>query len=213
MILRLRTNSGSAIKIGPETLRQQRPALTITRRNRTMAARSVIPIPTLRQLLSYDPETGALTWRPRTREMCKTYRSFRIWQATCANQPALTNCSQGYFRGTILGRPFKAHRVAWALHYGEWPQGDIDHINGDPTDNRIINLRTVDHRTNMRNVKLRADSTSGVPGVSWFKRHQKWMASIAGRYIGYFATLEEATAARKAAERENGFHPNHGRAQ
>lgn len=177
-----------------------------------MADRPNIDISTLRQLLAYDPETGKLTWLPRPREMFQTNRHCGVWNARYAAQPALANTSQGYHRGNVFDQPYKAHRVAWALHHGEWPDGDIDHINGVPSDNRIANLRVVDHQTNMRNLKRRGTNTSGVTGVSWFARHQKWQVRIGASHLGYFDTLEAATAARLAAEGEQGFHPNHGRA-
>lgn len=212
-VLSLRTDGESAIRNGPETLRQQRPALT----NRTLEVRMAAPISidicVIRQLLTYDAETGRLVWQPRPLCMFKTQRHCSVWNARYANGEAFTSVSGGHRIGAIFDRKFKAHRVAWAIFHGEWPDGDIDHINGDGLDNRISNLRVVSHRMNMQNVKRRRDSASGVTGVCWFKRYNKWMARIGTKHIGYFDTLEAATAARRAAEAEHGFHSNHGRAR
>ncbi|MFD2248971.1 hypothetical protein [Pseudochelatococcus lubricantis] len=92
---------------------------------------------------------------------------------------------------------------------------EIDHVNGIRSDNRFNNLRNVDHAANTRNVALHSSNTSGVIGVSWAKRECRWRASIKAnnreRHIGYFRDFEDAVAARKAAERQFGFHKNHGR--
>lgn len=83
----------------------------------------------------------------------------------------------GYMQGFILGKKFRAHRVAWALHYGEWPDNDIDHINGNKSDNRIANLREASRAQNMWNTGGRLGS-SQYCGVSWSKVRQKWIAQI-----------------------------------
>ncbi len=96
------------------------------------------------------------------------------------------------------------------------PSGEIDHINGDRTDNRICNLRDVTSAGNSCNRRRQDRNTSGVTGVAWDKRASRWQARIGlngkQKYLGYFDSLDEAVAARKAAELELGFHPNHGRA-
>ena len=111
---------------------------------------------------------------------------------------------------------YLAHRVAWLLYYGVDP-GDmqIDHIDGNPANNRILNLRLVDHGGNMRNKCKQKNNTSGVMGVSWDKENGKWLAEIGmkGKYkkIGRFKDKFEAICARKSAENRLGFHQNHGR--
>lgn len=93
---------------------------------------------------------------------------------------------------------------------------DIDHINGNTQDNRLINLREVSHSENVKNARRRNDNTSGVSGVHWEKRRNKWRAyiKVANRrkYLGYFENFTDAVAARRAAEKLYNFHPNHGRA-
>lgn len=205
----------SARKCGPETLRQQRPALTKSQWRCDMADKPIISVETLRQLLTYDPETGKLTWLPRPREMFCDDRAWKIWNTQHAGKTALNAKSHGYRHGPIFNKRVFAHRVAWALHYGHWPLGSIDHINGDQLDNRIPNLREVNHQGNARNSKRSVANASGVTGVGWYAPRGKWRARIRvdGRNItlGYFSDFGDAVAARKEAETRFEFHPNHGR--
>jgi hypothetical protein len=183
----------------------------------------VVTVAQLREVLRYEPETGKLFWlnRPVSMFSNKTCGGAaalaRGWNGKHAGTEALRQIDMhGYKRGNALGKVRKAHQVAWALHYGEWPTGNIDHINGDPADNRIVNLRCVSHAENCRNQKLRSTNTSGVMGVRLNKATGKWDAFIRANYrhvhLGRFATKDEAVAARKQAERSAGFHENHGRA-
>jgi hypothetical protein len=170
----------------------------------------------LRKLLDYNPDTGLLTWNPRPLEMFKSERIGKGWNSRYANSPALNSrCKKGYCFGSIFKKLQRAHRVSWAIHYGEWPGQVIDHIDGDPANNRIENLRDVSRSQNQRNMKMRKDNTSGVVGVCWDKRARKWQASITldGRTkgIGNFKSKADAIAARKAAEIDHCFHENHGR--
>ena len=162
----------------------------------------------LRTLLSYDPQTGLLTWLPREGDAA--------FNGQFANQPAFRTVNHnGYLRGGIGGVSYLAHRVIWKMITGEDPKL-IDHINGDRADNRIGNLRSVAHSENSRNAKRRASNTSGVNGVNWDSRRSCWVARIwrDGKrvQIGQFASLESAASARKKAEKLYGYHPNHGRA-
>lgn len=179
-----------------------------------MADRPNIDIPLLRQLLAYDPETGALTWLKRPRELFPTLRAWAIWNGRYAGTAALAANSNGARQGNIFARRTYAHRAAWALYHGAWPEGVIDHINGNPADNRIVNLRDVPQATNMRNQNERNTNTSGVTGVVPYWSKWKAQITVDGRNInlGHFRTRDEAIVARKAAERRHGFHPNHGRA-
>lgn len=171
----------------------------------------------LRQLLDYDPETGALTWAEPNKSWFASPAHWEAYQSKCAGKAPLANeHSQGYLTGRVMGRMILAHRAAWAHHYGEWPKQNIDHINQDRTDNRIDNLRDVSQVENSRNQRRRSDNTSGVTGVYWAADRKKWAAAIAlpgGKCVGLgrYDTLKEAAAARKAAEIKYGFHENHGR--
>lgn len=101
------------------------------------------------------------------------------------------------------------------MENGEWPKADIDHINGDITDNRLCNLRAVSHEANTQNQKLRRTNTSGVMGVSFHKPYRKWVAAVKcnGKvnFLGCFHRKEDAIAAREAGLIRFGFHPNHGK--
>lgn len=176
------------------------------------------PLPSqeaLRQLLDYDPETGALTWRERGVEWFKDgkrqkARDFAArWNSAYAGKPALNARGSGYLCGTLLGRRASAHRVIWKLVTGS-DADVIDHMNGDGTDNRLMNLRNVSHTLNMRNTKARPNNTSGIVGV---ERHRKtrWVAKISNAHLGVFDCIGQAIRARRAAERAHGFHENHGR--
>lgn len=174
------------------------------------------------QRLSYDPETGVLTWKERPREMFATEGAFKTWNIRHVNKQAGSLVhNRGYvkIRLSVFGKPLRltAHRVAWLLHTGSWPELHLDHINGDKQDNRIENLRQVTPAENARNQRLCSGNTSGHLGVDYRKDcpNRPWCAKIKvdrkSIYLGSYATKEEAIAARKEAERKYGFHENHGR--
>lgn len=188
-----------------------------------MAKRQLPSPDELRQLLNYDPETGLFVWKRRPEEMFEARGSIAratgagCWNGRWAGRPAFGLCTtHGYMIGSIQFQKVRAHRVAWAMHYGAWPNSEVDHINGNRADNRINNLRLVTSSENKQNMKRRTDCPSGVTGVYWWPQSEKWRVQIAARgirqHIGMFKTFEEAVAARKAAEARLGFHENHGRA-
>jgi len=181
-----------------------------------MSTHDLPSIETLRKLLRYEPETGELFWRPRDVSLFKTEHDCKAWNTRYADKPAGGIDGQGYILVKLFGRTSGIHRVAWTIHHGAWPADQIDHINGDRADNRIVNLREVTHQENCKNQKMRRNNTSGVMGVGWYKPRAKWRAliSVDGKYIhlGDFDSIEDAAAARAKAEIEHGFHTNHGRA-
>ena len=170
----------------------------------------------LRSLLSYDPDTGVLTWKPRPRSMFKSDRSCGTWNTKYAGKPAGCKDGNGYLKVGLIGGRYYAHRLAWAILNGRWPTKDLDHISGVTHDNKIINLRQVSRRENGRNIALSKTTISGVLGVCQNKPAESWRAHITIDrklvHLGTFPTIEQATAARKEAEKKHGFHPNHGRA-
>ena len=156
----------------------------------------------LKELLNYDPDTGVFKWRV----------SPRMGISVGTNAGCLS--SWGYLIIRIKGKPYRAHRLAWLYVYGEWPEGELDHINHDRIHNRIENLRIVSRFENSRNQKMRTNNTSGVTGVYWNKVYQKWYAYIQLRgklkYLGRSTDKQVTIEARKTAEKKYGFHPNHG---
>lgn len=169
--------------------------------------KSLIAAADLLDLMDYNSDEGTFTWRRRGRP---------FFDNRFAGTPALNVQNRdGYLCGAIGGRQYLAHRVAWATYYGEWPDGQMDHINGIRNDNRIANLRVVTAFENQKNRGIPNGSKSGVLGVSWRARSKSWQVYICvdGRriYVGSYQTIPEAAAAREAADRKYGFHPNHGK--
>lgn len=113
---------------------------------------------------------------------------------------------RGYVAVNILGSSHKAHRIVWALYYGEEPKSVIDHVNGIRSDNRIENLRLADKSKNSANSKIRSDNTSGCKGVHYYKARKQWTAYVnyEGRRVnlGYFDLYEDAVLARLTAAKE-----------
>jgi hypothetical protein len=178
-----------------------------------MANRSDITPELCRQLLRYEPETGLLFWLFRPRELFPDDRSWKIWNTRFARKPALNSPSNGYLVGAINYVTVRAHRVAWAISHGVWPE-IIDHINGDGTDNRLVNLRDVSQSENMTNLPRKSNNTSGALGV--YRFGNRWAAEIKAKgekhWLGYHNTYEEAVSARRHAATRLGFHENHDRA-
>lgn len=157
-------------------------------------AAAILSASRLRELLRYDQETGSIVWRMPQSNRVKT--------------GGLAGCKTrlGYLRVGIDGRDYQVHRVAWALHHGRWPDGVIDHIDGNSTNNRLANLRDVSIALNMQNRRTATrGSSSGSLGASWHKASRSWHARIktGGKTtsLGYFGSPEEAHAAYVAAKR------------
>lgn len=109
-----------------------------------------------------------------------------------------SDMTKGYLRVFWDGKYHKAHRVAWFLTYGEWPKGQIDHIDGDKTNNRINNLRDVTQTVNMYNqTKAHKHNKTGVLGVGFngYSYQAKIRIGNKLKYLGSYATKEEASRA------------------
>jgi hypothetical protein len=170
----------------------------------------------LEESISCDFATGALRWRVRPEHHFGSARKAAAWNARFAGSKALAALNRnGYRHGSLGGRSLQAHRVVFALGHGRWPSAQVDHINGVRTDNRLVNLREATNKENSRNAAASRRNTSGVPGVCKHTNPKFWFARIKvdGReiYLGLFTRFEDAVAARKAAEKQFGFHANHGR--
>ena len=152
-----------------------------------------------RELLDYDAERGVLVWAKDRGGHCKIGR--------VAGGGRLD--SSGYFRIRLDGKNYLTHRIIWLWHHGEFPPEVVDHINGDPTDNRIENLRRASVGQNQYNSKRPKTNTSGQKGVYWNKRDKAWRVQICvngkKKYIGVYADLQSAADAySKAAVEHHG---------
>ena len=140
----------------------------------------------LRETLHYDAETGVLTWLVSR------------GKATVGDVAGAVN-SRGYLVVGLYGSLYVAHRLAWMWVYGKWPDSEIDHINCNRSDNRLVNLREATVSQNRANSSLRKKSVSGFKGVDLYKPTGRWRARVAynklQHNLGYFATAEEAHAA------------------
>lgn len=172
----------------------------------------------VRQCMDYDPATGALVWRHRPKDHFKSSGIWKSWNGKHAGKPAL-NAFVGAGRqrlgGRLNGISCLSHRIIWLWVHGVWPD-QIDHIDGNPQNNSLVNLRSCSLHENMRNLPILKTNRSGCTGVSWCTSSKKWRARIASRpgsmkFLGNFSTFGEAVSARKSAENQIGYHPNHGR--
>lgn len=158
--------------------------------------KSWITADAVRERLAYDPFTGALIWKK-----CRDSR--RIGKETKSLDAA------GYVQVNLRGTICKGHRLAWLIHYGEWPSGHIDHINGIRTDNRIANLRNVTGQVNTQNKRLGScQNETGFLGVHLSMRahpDKRYRAKIQfeGRqiHLGGYPTPEMAHLAYVAEKR------------
>jgi hypothetical protein len=190
-------------------------------KGKTPMTKDILSPELLRKLVRYEPSTGMLFWLKRSPHDFTDGKHPKenicaAWNARFAGREAFSvDDGNGYKHGKIGGKHLKAHRVAWVVHYGKWPEDQIDHINGNRSDNRIENLREVSNSGNQRNKSARSDNKSGYCGVYWCKTYGKWVASarLNGRqkYIGSFRDLQDAATARAEFNKKNGFTERHGR--
>lgn len=145
----------------------------------------MLPIAYIASQLKYEPDTGKLYWQV-TRN--------RIVAGQEAGSRHL-----GYIRVKMKGRNYAAHRIAWALTFGDWPSKEIDHIDGDRANNRISNLREATHSQNIQNCILRNSNKYGLRGIYKQTCAKGWGATISvngqRKYLGTFSSAEEAHAA------------------
>jgi hypothetical protein len=157
------------------------------------------------RVLDYDEFTGVFTWKvSRGRGKVGS-------EAGC-----VSDCGTGKFyrRICVSGKLYHAHRLAWLIINGMFPENEIDHVDGNGLNNKYSNLRSVTHSENAKNKRKHITNTSGVVGVSWYKSGAKWQASIRFngklKHLGLFESFDDAVIVRKEAEKLYNFHPGHG---
>lgn len=143
------------------------------------------------QIFIYDAESGILKWRKGR------------GNKSGAGAIAGSINSGGHLCLKFKGKGYLVHRIAWLIHFGQWPEHQVDHVNRIKTDNRIINLRAATSTENKRNTGLRRDNTSGCKGVCWHKDKGKWFAIVRinnkQKHLGYYDDIELADLVAKEA--------------
>jgi len=162
---------------------------------RTAEAKLKMTAAELREIFAYDPETGKVTWR------VDRYTGKPPRKIVSAGDEAGCALNSGYRVVVLNYCRIYIHRLAWMLSRGEWPEHILDHANMDRADNRLANLRPATESQNRANQKPRAKA--GFKGVTKLQNANSYMAQISAhgkhRYLGCFATAEDAHAAYRAA--------------
>jgi hypothetical protein len=158
---------------------------------------SQLTLARLKELMTYDPQTGHL------------YRRVGRGNTHPGRIAGGASTDRGltYRLVQIDGRRYKAHRLVWFYVHGRWPRAMIDHIDGNGLNNALANLREANHAENGRNRGANTNSKSGIKGVRWHARTRKWVAEItvnrAIKYLGCFEDQADACAAYRAAAEEH----------
>lgn len=158
----------------------------------------------LHECFEYDRLTGGLIWKERPPHHFSADRTRKIINTKISGRAAASSLNGRYLVAAINKKFYLCHRIVWCMHNGSWPDGDIDHINGNKLDNRIENLREVNRSQNMSNIaKPQKNNKSGYIGVFWATREGKWKPVVAHNgkniYLGLYDTPEDAAIAYNAA--------------
>jgi len=151
----------------------------------------------VRHLLDYNGDTGKFVW------LRSAGKAVAGAEAGCIRD-------DGYVSICVDGTHVLAHRLAMLLFFGQWPKNDVDHLNGDRADNRILNLRPASVQVNRQNVRAaKAGSASGLLGAYFDARNGRWYSNIraGGKRVplGRFDSAQHAHEAYIAAKRR--LHP------
>jgi hypothetical protein len=155
----------------------------------------------LKELLDYDPDTGVFLWKNRA--------------SSNADKGSIAGyLNHGYRYIGIGNKRYAAHRLAWMYVTGEFPKLQIDHIDGNKDNNSISNIRDCSQSDNAKNMRLRLDNKTGIPGIRWDSIKRSWLVRtyydgkrLSKRTTDFF----EACCIRKSAELTLNYHKNHGR--
>ncbi len=159
----------------------------------------------LHKVFRYDFETGKLYWKIQKSNI------------HIGDEVGYVN-KIGYRACFYNSKSYLVHRIIMIMFYRDFEESlSVDHIDGNILNNKLQNLRMVNHRDNTRNQKIRVNNKSGEVGISWHKQHQKWYVSVTAKgsskrlFGGLYEDIKEAIKARDALYEKNGYHPNHGR--
>jgi hypothetical protein len=167
-----------------------------------MSSKEALTCVEVRGLLDYCPETGMFRWKARPEQTGQ----HKVWNIRYAGKNAGTLSSVGYVHICIkIGEKkfkFYAHRLAWLYVKGNWPFDEVDHVNGDKSDNRWANLRAATSSQNKANKRAQRNNRSGLKGVYFDGSRQKWAAQIQMNGISYrLGRFKTADAAKSAYEK------------
>lgn len=174
----------------------------MTNQQNTQAVSS-LSLERLKESLHYNPSTGLFVWK------ISPCNSIKIGDIAGYKR------KDDYIVLRLDKKRYLAHRVAWFYVYGVFPDNCLDHINQNPSDNRIDNLREVTFLENCRNKRKGRRNSTGCLGVSYSKKNKKYQSSIRFNqkhiWLGYSDNLQDAIDKRKQAEIKYGYHENHGK--
>ncbi len=175
----------------------------------------------LKEILSYDPDSGLFTWNTRKEDSFfsnkhpeRAFKIFnRLHSGKIAGCKVTSNHSKtSYINICINGVTFKAHRLAFIYMEGVAPE-EVDHLDHDGTNNKWSNLRASNNKDNSKNLPLQKSNKTGVIGVNWHKAAKKWQARAVNQEgkridLGRFNSFDDAVNARKKYEVEFGYYEN-----
>lgn len=199
------------VNIAPALTTNERARFTMATypRNSTYGFKSIDP-DLARSVFIYDPETGNLIWKPREG---MPQRNAAV-AGKVAGHRHICTVGKAYIQVRVDRVLHYAHRIIWVMHHGPIPAGmQIDHIDGDGTNNMLNNLRMVSPSENKRNMRKMVTNKTGHTGVQLSKSGTYIAAGWSdGRpiHLGTAKTIEGAILLRKQWEAANGYHPNHG---
>ena len=145
----------------------------------------------LHEILDYDPNTGEFRWKISTNHRIK------IGQIA-GSGPSRKKAR--YSQIMIDGKLYMTHRLAWLFVYGQFPNKEIDHKDGNRLNNKINNLRELSSKENSQNKQRYKSNKTGITGVWWIKEKKKWGSKISNTILGYYEDIWDAICARKSAE-------------
>lgn len=159
----------------------------------------------LKHLIDYNKQTGIFRWKINRRGVAKA--------GDVAGHITTGKGGKRYIIISVDGSYYYGQQLAFMYVLGGFAKDQVDHKNGDASDNRWDNLRPVTAAENQRNARLRSDNTTGVPGVSLIRGVFAVRISNGCKreFLGRFDNIFDAACSRKSAERKYGFHINHGR--
>lgn len=150
--------------------------------------RQLLEQATLKHWLWYEPDTGVFRWRFGSHN-----GKVKPWGV--AGSPD----NKGHIKIELLGKMYRAHRLAWLYMTGNFPSNQVDHKNLIKSDNSWVNLREANANQNQWNTGIRSDNKSGVKGVHFCKTWKRWIASVrmngVRHHIGRFVNFEDAVLA------------------